>query len=213
MTTTDFAKYLTKYFTEHLVLEKGASHNTIRAYSNTFVLLLAFMEEIEHVKADRLSCNHFNKDVILRFLNWLQSNRQCSNSTRNQRLAAIHSFFKYLQYEDPKQLALWQGILSIKVKRNMKKSVNYLGIDGIHFLLQQIPTDTKEGHRNLALIALLYDSGARVQELIDLTPASLRLNKPYCVTLFGKRQQETYCPAYGRTSNIAPNLYGRKSPE
>lgn len=194
MTTTDFAKYLTKYFTEYLVLEKGASHNTIRAYSNTFTLLLVFMEEIEHIKADRLSCNHFTKEVILRFLDWLQNSRQCGNSTRNQRLAAVHSFFKYLQYEDPKQLALWQGILSIKVKRHIKKSVNYLSIDGLHFLLQQIPTDTKEGRRNLALIALLYDSGARVQELIDLTPASLRLDKPYCITLLGKGSKKRVVP-------------------
>lgn len=194
MTTTDFAKHLTKYFTEHLILEKGASSNTIRAYSNTFSLLLAFMEDKEHIKADRLSCNHFTREIILRFLDWLQSDRQCGNSTRNQRLAAIHSFFKYLQYEDPKQIQLWQDILYIKVKRHVKKSVNYLSVDGIHFLLEQIPADTKDGRRNLALIALLYDSGARVQEIIDLTPSSLRLNKPYSITILGKGNKKRIVP-------------------
>lgn len=194
MTTTDFAKYLTKYFNEYLILEKGASHNTVRAYANTFALLLAFMEKIEHIKADKLSCSHFTKDVILRFLDWLQSNRKCGNSTRNQRLAAIHSFFKYLQYEDPKQLAQWQDVMSIKIKKSIQKSVNYISVDGIHLLLQQIPTDTKEGRRNLALIALLYDSGARVQELIDLVPSSLRLDKPYCVTLLGKGNKKRIIP-------------------
>jgi site-specific recombinase XerD len=194
MTTTDFAKYLTKYFTEHLVSEKGVSDNTIRSYGGTFSLLLIFMEEMECVKADRLSCSHFDKDVILRFLDWLQNSRQCGIATRNQRLAAIHSFFKYLQYEDTKQLARWQDILSIKIKRGTKKSVSYLCIDGIQFLLQQIPVDTKEGRRNLALIALLYDSGARVQELIDLTPSSLRLNKPYCITLSGKGSKKRIVP-------------------
>lgn len=194
MTTTDFAKYLTKYFKEHLILEKGVSHNTIKAYSNAFALLLEFMEKVEHIKADKLSCSHFTKEIILRFLDWLQNNRQCGNSTRNQRLAAIHSFFKYLQYEDPKQLAQWQGIMSIKVKRHIKRSVNYLSVDGIHFLLQQVPTDTREGRRNLALIALLYDSGARVQEIIDLTPSSLRLDKPYCVTLLGKGNKKRIVP-------------------
>jgi site-specific recombinase XerD len=194
MTTTDFAKYLTKYFTEYLVAEKGASNNTVRAYSNTFTLLLAFMEEIQGVKADRLSCDHFTKDIILRFLDWLQSSRQCGNATRNQRLAALHSFFRYLQYEDTKQLSRWQDILSIKVKRHPKKSVNYLSVDGIQFLLQQIPTDTREGRRNLTLIALLYDSGARVQEIIDLTPSSLRLDKPYCITLLGKGNKKRIVP-------------------
>lgn len=94
MATTDFAKYRAKYFNEHLILEKGASHNTIRAYSSTFSLLLVFMEEIEHIKADKLPCSHFTKEVILRFLDWLQSNRPCGNSSKNQRLAAIHSFSK-----------------------------------------------------------------------------------------------------------------------
>jgi site-specific recombinase XerD len=152
------------------------------------------MEEKEHIKADRLSCGLLTKDVILRFLDWLQSSRQCGNATRNQRLAAIHSFFKYLQYEDPKRLAQWQNILSIKIKKMEKKSVNYLSVDGIHFLLQQIPADTKEGRRNLALIALLYDTGARVQELIDLTPSSLNLNKPCRVTLFGKGNKKRIVP-------------------
>lgn len=194
MITTDFAKYLTKYFNEYLILEKGASHNTVRAYANTFTLLLVFMEKIEHIKADKLSCAHFTKDVILRFLDWLQNNRKCGTSTRNQRLAAIHSFFKYLQYEEPKQLAQWQDVMSIKIKKSIQKSVNYISVDGIHLLLQQISTDTKEGRRNLALIALLYDSGARVQELIDLAPASLRLDKPYCVTLCGKGNKKRIVP-------------------
>jgi site-specific recombinase XerD len=72
--------------------------------------------------------------------------------------------------------------------------VNYLSVDGIRFLLQQIPADTKTGRRNLALIALLYDSGARVQELIDLTPSSLKPDKPYCLTLFGKGSKKRIVP-------------------
>jgi site-specific recombinase XerD len=194
MTTTDFAKYLTSFFTEYLVMERGASTHTIRAYSNTFTLLLTFMDEMEHIKADRLFLNHLTKEVILRFLNWLQNNRQCGNGTRNQRLAAIRSFFAYLQYEDTKRIAQWQEILSIKVKKQERKSVNYISVEGIKFLLQQISTCTKSGRRNLALIALLYDSGARVQELIDLTPSSLKLDKPCCVTLFGKGNKKRIVP-------------------
>lgn len=90
-----------------------------------------------------------------------------------------------MQYEDVKRLEQWQEILSIKVKTHEKRSVNYLSIDGIKLLLAQIPINTKKGRRDLALISLLYDSGARVQELIDLTPASLKLESlvmsPYLV--------------------------------
>jgi len=194
METTDFAKYLTKFFSEYLVGERGASPHTIRSYSNTFTHLLAFMDEKEHIKADALLLDHFSRNIVLRFLDWLQTSNQCSNSTRNQRLAALHSFFKYMQYEDVKRMARWQDILSIKVKRHERKSVNYLTVDAIKLLLEQIPTDNITGRRNLALIALMYDSGARVQEIIDLSPSSLRMDKPACLTLLGKGNKKRIIP-------------------
>ena len=194
MKTTDFAKYLTKFFSEYLIGERGASAHTIRSYSNTFTHLLTFMDEMEHIKADSLLLDHLDRKVVLRFLDWLQTSKQCGNATRNQRLAALHSFFKYMQYEDVKRMARWQEILSIKVKRQERKSVHYLTVDGIKFLLEQIPTDNPTGRRNLALIALMYDSGARVQEMIDLSPSSLRMDKPACLTLFGKGNKKRIVP-------------------
>ena len=194
METTDFAKYLTKFFSDYLVGERGASSHTIRSYSNTFTQLLAFMDEVKHVKADNLLLDHFDRKVVLHFLDWLQTSRQCGNATRNQRLAALHSFFKYMQYEDVKRMARWQDILSIKVKRHEQKSVNYLTIDGVKLLLEQIPTDNPTGRRNLALISLMYASGARVGEIIGLSPSSLRMTKPACLTLFGKGNKKRIIP-------------------
>jgi site-specific recombinase XerD len=194
MSTTDFARHLTAFFTEYLIGERGASSNTIRSYGETFCLLLNFMDEHEHIKADSLRLEHLNKRIVLDFLEWLQKNRGSGNTTRNQRLAAIRSFFSYMQYEDVKHLAQWQEILSIKVKKDERRSVNYLSIEGVKLLLEQIPTNTSKGRRDLALISLLYDSGARVQELIDLTPASLKTEKPYCITLFGKGRKKRIVP-------------------
>lgn len=194
MQTTDFAKYLTKFFSEYLTGERGASTNTIRSYSNTFTHLLTFMDEKEHIKADTLLLDHLNRNVILRFLDWLQTSKQSGNATRNQRLAALHSFFKYMQYEDVKRMSRWQEILSIKVKRQERRSVNYLTVDGVKFLLEQIPTDNRTARRNLALIALMYDCGARVQEIIDLSPSSLRIDKPSCITLYGKGNKKRIVP-------------------
>jgi integrase/recombinase XerD len=194
MKTTDFAKYLTKFFSDYLVGERGASTNTIRSYSNTFTHLLAFMDEKEHIRADALLLDHLNRSVVLRFLDWLQTSKQCGNATRNQRLAALHSFFKYMQYEDVKRMGRWQEILSIKVKRQEKRSVNYLTVDALKFLLEQIPTGNRMGRRNLALITLMYGSGARVQEIIDLFPSSLRLEKPSCITLHGKGNKKRVVP-------------------
>ena len=194
METTDFAKYLTAFFSQYLVAERGVSFNTIRSYSNTFTQLLVFMDENQGIKAEKISLGHLTRKVILSFLDWLQDDRKSTNATRNQRLAALRSFFAYMQYEDTKRIAQWQEILSIKVKKNEHKSVDYLSVEAIKFLLEQIPTHTKSGRRNLALIALLYDTGARVQELIDLTVSSVKMNKPYCITLWGKGNKKRIVP-------------------
>lgn len=193
--TTDFAKYLTRFFTEYLVGERGVSFHTIRSYSDTFTLVLTYMDKVRHIAADKVTLAHFYRETVLDFLDWLQKERKCANSTRNQRLAALHSFFTYMQYEDVKHLEQWQNILSIKVKRRERRSsVSYLTVEGIKFVLEQIPVNTKEGRRNLALLALLYDSGARVSELINLSPSSLNLNKPCYVTFLGKGNKKRIVP-------------------
>jgi site-specific recombinase XerD len=194
----DFAKHLTAFFTDFLSGERGVSSHTIRSYSHTFTLFLNYMDEMRHVKAEKIKMEHLSKETILGFLNWLQDKRQCGNSTRNQRLAAIHAFCKYMQYEDVMYLEQWQSVLSIKIKKTEKYSVNYLTIEGIKLLLEQIPGSTKTGRRDLAMIALLYDSGARVQELIDLTPATVHLSKPCYVTLFGKGNKRRLVPLQDR---------------
>jgi site-specific recombinase XerD len=198
----DFAKYLTGFFTEYLSGERGASQHTIRSYSNTFALFLDFMNEEKHVKAEKLSVEHLTRDKVLSFLQWIQDTKKCSISTRNQRLAAIHAFCKYLQYEHVIHLKQWQDILSIKFKMAAKTSVNYLDVDGIKLLLSQIPMNTREGRRDLAMIALLYDSGARVQELIDLTPVDIHTTKPYYVTLFGKGRKKRLVPLQDKQMDL-----------
>jgi len=198
----DFAKYLTGFFTEYLSGERGASHHTIRSYSNTFTLFLDFMNGVKHVKAEKLSIEHLTRDIVLSFLQWIGDTKKCSTSTRNQRLAAIHAFCKYLQYENVIHLKQWQDVLSIKFKMAAKTSVNYLDVDGIKLLLSQIPTNTREGRRDLAMIALLYDSGARVQELIDLTPLDIHTTKPYYATLFGKGRKKRLVPLQDKQMDL-----------
>jgi len=125
-----------------------------------------------------------------------------------------------MQYEDTIRISLWQEILSIKMKKQERKSANYLTVDGIKCLLEQIPTTTRAGRRNLALLSLLYDSGARVQELIDLMPENLNLNKPFTVTLFGKGRKKRIVPlqeeqikllqSYMAENNLDKPASGRK---
>ena len=135
-----------------------------------------------------------SRDGILAFLNWLQDNRSNSISTRNQRYAAIRSFCEFLERKDPTRLATWQSIRSIKSKKSPRCTVNHLTVDAIKCLLEQIPTKGRHGRRNLTLLSLLYESGARVQELVDLTPSSLRLDKPALVRLHGKGDKTRIVP-------------------
>ena len=170
------------------------SANTISSYKITFILFINFIESEKNISVNRLSLKDITKKCIVEFLDWLQSERKCSDSTRNVRLAAIHSFFSFLQYDVPENINEWQQILSIRVKKAKKHSMNYLTIEGIKLLLAQPDLSTKKGRRDLVMLALMYDSAARVQEIIDLTASSVRLTKPFTVKLVGKGNKARIVP-------------------
>jgi len=194
METTDFAKYISAFLTKYLAGERNYSPNTIMAYKDTFVQFITFMKERKNIEVQKLTLECITKDVVIDFLDWIQENRHCSNATRNYRLAALRSFFSYMQYENPERMYEWQKIRSIKVKRHEKQSIKYLSTDGIKLLLEQPDQATRSGRRNLAMLSLMYDSGARVQEIIDLTPSSVRLDNPSIVKLFGKGRKARIVP-------------------
>lgn len=185
--STDFARLISGFLNDYLPNEKGASVNTIKSYSYTFILLIKYMREIKNIHANRLSFVHLNKEAIVSFLDWLQKQRKCSDTTRNQRLAAISSFIQYAEYTIPDRLFDCHQILSIPVKKTESRIIGYLNIEGIKLVLKQPDPNKVKELRDLALISLMYESAARVQEIIDLTPASLFIvNKPYRVILHGK---------------------------
>jgi integrase/recombinase XerD len=184
---TDFAKYISGFLNNYLINERGVSNNTIKSYSYTFILFINYMRDVKNININRLSFRHVNKNVIVEFLDWLQNERSCSDATRNQRLAAISSFIKYVEYIYPAGLYDCHQILSIPVKKTERKIIGYLTIDGIKLLLEQPDTGKGKGLRDLALLSLMYESAARVQEIIDLTPSSFFLQcKPFRVVLHGK---------------------------
>ncbi len=194
MKPTDFSKSLTDFLSKYLPGERGMSTNTINSYKVTFILFIDFIESEKNIRVNKLSLKDITKGCVVEFLEWLQRERKCSDSTRNVRLAAIHSFFNFLQYEAPENINEWQRILSIKVKKAKKRSMNYLTIEGIKLLLEQPDISTKKGRRDLAMLAVMYDSAARVQEIIDLTPSSVRLIKPFTIKLIGKGNKARIVP-------------------
>ncbi|WP_220417492.1 tyrosine-type recombinase/integrase [Dyadobacter frigoris] len=194
MKTVDFPKSLADFLTKYLPGERGMSSNTISSYRITFILLISFMEEYKGIKPQKLVFNDLTKKSIEEFLNYLEQVRKCSVSTRNVRLAALHAFFNFVQYEWPEQLDECRRILSIKLKKAKQGTINYLTVEGIQLLLSQPDLSTKKGIRDLALLALMYDCGARVQEIIDLMPGSIRSNKPYTIKLIGKGNKARIVP-------------------
>ena len=205
MKPTDFSKYLTDYLTRYLSHERGCSSNTIIAYRDTFVLLITYMNQVRSIKAEKLFMKSITKASVVEFLDWLQSERECGDSTRNLRLAALHSFFKYVQYQNPDNLYEFQDIMSIKVKKARKKQLNYLSVDGIKLLLEQPDITTKKGRRDLALLSLMYDTGARVQEMIDLTPSAIHLDKPFTIQITGKGNKTRIVPLLEEQVKILRN--------
>jgi site-specific recombinase XerD len=194
MKPTDFSKNLTDFLTCYLPGERGASKNTIASYKDTFILFLTFLKEGKGISAERLTLSQITKEIVVEFLGWLEEERRCCAATRNVRLAALHSFFKYLQYHNPENLMEWQRILSIPVKRAEKPTINYLSVEGIRLILEGPDQSTRNGRRDLALLSLMYDSGARVQEIIDLTPSMVRLDQPSTVKLIGKGNKARIVP-------------------
>lgn len=194
MKPTDFSKSLTDYLSKYLPGERGMSSNTIQSYKTTFILFITFMQNQLGISVTKLTLTDITQPRVVKFLNWLQLERKCSDSSRNVRLAAFHSFARYLQYSMPESLQEWQRILSINFKRSHKKSINYLTPEGIKLLLEQPNQATRSGRRDLALLTLIYDCAARVQEIIDLVPGMIRLNKPYTIKLIGKGNKSRIVP-------------------
>ena len=195
ITTTDFAKHLSRFLSEYLPHERNVSPNTIASYRDAFVQYIDYMKDVKGTSVDRLQLKHLTKDGITKYLKWLLDVKKCSPATRNYRLAAIHSFCQYLQYTVIDRIEEWQNILSIKAMKTAGTTLNHLTTDGVKLLLAQPNTSTWRGRRNLALLSLMYDTGARVSEIADLTPGSVRItHEPYTIRLFGKGRKARIVP-------------------
>ncbi len=202
MKQTDFAKVLTRFLSDYLPGQRNMSTNTIVSYRDTFKQLLAFCDQKLNIKPQHITFSKLKVAAIKDFLVWLEKSRGIGINTRNQRLAAIKSFFRYTQSECPEILFECQRILGIPFKKRAIKTIDYLSYECLKYILEEPDTARKKGRRDLAIMATLYDSGARVQELICLKAADVRLDSPATITLTGKADKRRCVPLMEKTRNL-----------
>jgi site-specific recombinase XerD len=199
---TDFAVFLRRFLTGHLAGLRGCSPNTIASYRDTFKLLISWFRDERSIPPGKLTFDCIDAAAVTGFLNWLEAERRNSISTRNQRLAAISSFCTWMQTEDPARMACWQDILAIPAKKQARPAVSHLTAGQARRLLAQPDRSTRQGRRDATLLATLYDTGARVQELADLAVRDIRLQHPALASLTGKGRKTRHVPLAGNTTEL-----------
>lgn len=194
MKSTDFAALLSRYFTGYLPNERGSSPQTIDSYRNAFILYLEYMESIRGIKPEKLVVKDYTRESILGFLEWLEKERENSAATRNYRLAAMKGFIHYLKYEFPDYMEEYQRILGIPLKKTKQKEVSYMKTEGVELLVKQIDVNRTNGLRDYVMVLILYTTGVRVSELINIKVRDISLTEPYTIKIHGKGNKGRYVP-------------------
>jgi len=202
MKPTNFAAHLTAFLTNYLPLQRNVSPNTIKAYRDSFVLLLRYCRDTRQLPPDRLSLEQIDPPLVLDFLNHLEKDRRCTARTRNLRLTAFHAFFRYLQTEEPGFLLPCQRMMAIPLQRQVPRVVDYLSPESLAVILRQPDLAKRAGRRDAVLMSLLYDTGTRVQELLDLSVRDVRLESPAQVRVTGKGRKTRVVPLMNNTVEL-----------
>ena len=202
MKPTDFSIHVTSFLTHYLAAQRNLSANTIKAYRDVFTLLLRFCRDVQGIAPERLRLEQIDVSLVEAFLDYLEKERRSAPSTRNHRLAALHAFFRYLQSEEPDRLLQCQKILAIPQRRHARPTVGYLFKEDLAEILAQPDLRNRGGRRDAVLLSILYDTGARVQELIDLSAGDVRLDPPAQVRLMGKGRKMRAVPLMEKTVQL-----------
>lgn len=193
------ADYVQPFFYRYLIEMKGSSPCTILSYRDTLKLLLHFSASELKKKSDQLTIEDMNEKMILSFLNYLERRRGNSSVTRNARLSGIRSFFGYIAREAPEMLGQCREVRLIPKKRTKHRTIEYLSAQEMKAMFDVIDTSSRTGLRDRTLLLILYNTGARVQEIVDLCITDLKLEPPSQVKILGKGRKQRACPLWPET--------------
>ncbi|MBI4626031.1 MAG: site-specific integrase [Verrucomicrobia bacterium] len=199
MPLVDLASAIRGFFQQHLISERGLSGNTVLSYRDAMKFFLAFACRFHRKSCTNLTLNDLNDDAVRRFLRHLAEDRHNSVKTRNDRLCAIHSFFQYLSIIDPSAMKQCQAILAVRHKSCPHRIPKFLEREEVQQVFRRLDLKIPLRLRDDALLRVLYNSGMRAQELVDLDVNHLRFTRPFSVLIHGKGRKERPCPLWRET--------------
>jgi integrase/recombinase XerC len=202
----EFPELIHAFFSDWLSRQRDLSAHTVRSYRDSWRLFLRFLEQRRHKSLHGLSLADFTTPDMLAFLDYSEHERHVCTGTRNCRLAALRAFFDFAARQDPATIAVSSEVRRIPRKRAVQRAICYLEKDEVEAILAQPDRSSLEGQRDYALLVFLYNTGARIQEALDLCPQDIRFETPSSVKLFGKGRKERICPLWPETAHLLISL-------
>jgi len=193
---------ITDFFLRHLAAERNVSPHTTTAYRDALKLFLRFTTDRCHRAIDQLTINDLTASVVLDFLADLETRRRNTPRTRNARLAALQTFFRYVAMREPALASLCHPVFAIPSKKSVRPILGYLREEELSHFLAHVDRASPHGERDYVLLAVLYDTGARIQEVLDLTPHHFHFDTPAYVRVLGKGRRERLCPLLPQTARL-----------
>lgn len=208
------ATWVRRFLLEHVVADLNLSRNTQASYRDALALLIPFAAKHEHREVDELEVERLSQQVVRLFLSHLENDRHCSVSTRNQRLAAIHAFARFVGTRSPELLAWCAELTAIPFKKAAKGALPYLEQPEMDAILAAPDRRTSQGARDHSLLLFLYHVGARAEEAARPTVADLDLGPSPSVKILGKGNKVRLCPLWPSTVEALKALVvGRRAEE
>jgi integrase/recombinase XerD len=202
MSVPTLSTLITDFFVRHLAAERNVSPHTTTAYRDALKLFLRFAADHCRRTIDQLTIQDLTAAIVLEFLADLETRRRNTPRTRNARLAALQTFFRYVAAREPALAALCQPVFAIPTKKTIRPLLGYLNEEELGYFLAQVDRSTRDGERDYILLAVLYDTGARIQEVLDLTPRHFHFDAPAYVRVCGKGRRERLCPLLPQTTRL-----------
>ena len=202
LTAPSFATLLQRYFADHLTRHRAASPRTIATYRDTFRLLLLFAEQHIGKSPTSVALADLDPGLVLAFLDHLERDRANSSRSRNARLAAIRSFLHYAAHHDISALPVIQRTLAVPMKRCDKPLLGFLSREEMQTILDAPEKGSWTGRRDQALFTVMYNTGARVSEIIGLRISDVVLEGSPCVQIHGKGRKQRAIPLWRTTAAL-----------